>query len=174
MELAPVLGWIVLGSADLTALGAGLVAAATVFLTGWCTSGHRRRRRRLSSPSFHRLSVPSLNLFDAGADKVRRQSARNKVLLKVSVREMELPGDGARGWMLDRSRGGLCLLAPQGAIIGTVLHVRLAQAPGDADWTLVTVRHCQPSRGGWRIGCQYLSRPATEDLTAFMAGGRTG
>jgi hypothetical protein len=63
--------------------------------------------------------------------------------------------DPASGWVVDRSVGGLGLWADDAEPVGALLRVRASRA---AEGALVVVKHCQPMRSTWRLGCAFVGR----------------
>jgi hypothetical protein len=72
-----------------------------------------------------------------------------------------------RGWLLDRSLGGLCLSMDEGADEGTLLRVRATNAPSRLPWVEVQVKNCRRKESGWEVGCQYVRTPSWEVLLTF-------
>jgi hypothetical protein len=62
-------------------------------------------------------------------------------------------------WVLDRSIGGLCLLADQPVVKGTVLRVRPVRASAATPWTDITIRSCREDDGQYELGCQFHGTP---------------
>jgi PilZ domain len=73
----------------------------------------------------------------------------------------------SRGWIVNRSAGGLGLAAGQPVLEGTVLSVRVTVAPDSVGWTQLQVKSCVPSTGRWILGCQFRETPAREVLLLF-------
>jgi hypothetical protein len=73
----------------------------------------------------------------------------------------------ARGWIVNRSTGGLGLSAARPALEGSVLSVRITVAPEAIPWTRVQVKGCNPSAGRWILNCQFLETPSREVLLMF-------
>jgi hypothetical protein len=79
-----------------------------------------------------------------------------------------IPGtEPVRGWIVNRSTGGLGLSASQPALEDSVLNVRVAVAPDAAPWTLVRVKSCIPATGRWILGCQFVETPPREVMLMF-------
>jgi hypothetical protein len=72
-----------------------------------------------------------------------------------------------RGWIVNRSGGGLGLSAARSALEGAFLSVRIAIAPDTAPWTRVQVKGCNLSSGRWILNCQFLETPPREVLLMF-------
>ncbi len=75
--------------------------------------------------------------------------------------------DRSRGWVVDRSVGGLCLEVSLEFEPGTVLQVLPVNAPNITPWTNVEVRSCRPTKDGFEIGCQFVKTPSWEVLLLF-------
>jgi hypothetical protein len=73
----------------------------------------------------------------------------------------------ARGWIVNRSAGGLGLSEAQPALEGALLSVRVAIAPETLPWTQVQVKSCIPVTGRWILGCQFVETPPREVLLMF-------
>jgi hypothetical protein len=72
-----------------------------------------------------------------------------------------------RGHVLDRSLGGLCLLAERRAESGTVLTVRPANAPPMMPWIELEVMSCRDEENGWELGCRFVRTPPSGLLLLF-------
>ena len=73
----------------------------------------------------------------------------------------------SRGWIVNRSTGGLGLSAARPALEGSLLSVRITVAPDTVPWTRVQVRGCNSSAGRWILNCQFLETPSREVLLLF-------
>jgi hypothetical protein len=65
------------------------------------------------------------------------------------------PGEGL---VVNRSRGGLCLVVHGPVEKGSLLRVRAAHVPDDMPWVPVHVRRCQAKGDSWRLGCQFVEK----------------
>jgi len=72
-----------------------------------------------------------------------------------------------RGWIVNRSPGGLGISTAQPVAAGTVFQVRVAIAPDSVPWTTVTVRGCYPLTGRWILSCEFVQVPSKEILLLF-------
>ena len=70
-------------------------------------------------------------------------------------------------WVIDRSLGGLCLLADGPIEVGSQLRVRPRHVSGYQIWTPVRVRACRQNREGWTIHCQFLQVPPMNVLLLY-------
>jgi hypothetical protein len=76
-------------------------------------------------------------------------------------------GEQLRGWVLDRSAGGLGLLVGEALEIGTLVRVRPDRPDVLSRWIQVRVIHCTPERIRWRVGCQFVHKPSADVLSGF-------
>jgi hypothetical protein len=77
------------------------------------------------------------------------------------------PPCGAKGWVRDRSRGGLGLTTEKPVDIGIWLRVRPTSVPDDVAWVDVLVRHCRAQGTRYVVGCQFVEPPPHELLLLF-------
>jgi hypothetical protein len=57
---------------------------------------------------------------------------------------------------MDRSRGGIAVMATHEFAVGTVLEVRTTDAPDTAPRIKMEVRSCRKQKGKrWTLGCQF-------------------
>jgi len=124
-----------------------------------------RRRGELASPS------PAGTVVSADSTisfTERRQTPRRwGDPVQVLIRDEYPANEPARGWIANRSTGGLGLSAPQPAVEGALLSVRTTTAPDTMPWTRVQVKGCNPSAGHWILNCQFVETPAREVLLMF-------
>jgi hypothetical protein len=71
------------------------------------------------------------------------------------------------GTIFDRSRGGLCLLAPRAFAAGTVLQVRLGRDEAASPSALVRVQRCRARKKGWEVGCEFLESTSASARLLF-------
>lgn len=156
------------------ALGAGVFFAGLVFLIGWLVTRRHHQEKPDSvwvrvkeggKPSNAVLS----NDFLFGMEMARRQSVRRKGnRIEVLIGTEPSQAKCSPGVILDRSMGGLCLLADESAEVGSILHVRTMDAPERVPWVGVEVKRCKKTGDGeFEIGCQYVTQPAGEVLDLF-------
>ena len=78
------------------------------------------------------------------------------------------PGsEPGRGWIANRSEGGLGLTVLEPVMEGTVLNVRVTIAPETVPWVPLVVKHQHPLAGRWVLNCQLLGTPEREVLLMF-------
>jgi hypothetical protein len=76
-------------------------------------------------------------------------------------------GEPCEGWVVDRSRGGLCLSLPGPVAVGAVLDVQSTQYADAASWAPVEVLHLKPDGERWLVGCRFLRDLPWCDLLLF-------
>jgi hypothetical protein len=87
----------------------------------------------------------------------RRTSLRRRgAPVEVLVAAKEPGQEPAKGVVLDRSRGGLCLSLGQPAASGTTLRVRVASLADEMEWVQLEVRHCRRRDERWLAGCKFV------------------
>lgn len=98
----------------------------------------------------------------------RRDSPRREGnLTEVFLLQEGSSGQPLRGWIFDRSAGGLGITVPQDIPIGSRFRVLPAKAPRNTPWMAVEIRNCRLGDEGWEIGCQFLATPPKAVLALF-------
>jgi hypothetical protein len=118
-------------------------------------------------PSSAGIEPPVAATSAESATADRRTSLRRRKQQTVLVINPAQSEDARRGWLLDRSLGGLGLLMDQPADEGTLLRVRATNAPSRFPWVEVQVRNCRRKENSWELGCQFLRTPSWEVLLTF-------
>jgi hypothetical protein len=86
----------------------------------------------------------------------RRQSLRRTSMpVRVEVVDRRY-GWAERGWVVDRSTGGLGVELDVPARMGGVLDLRPLHTPGQQVWVLAVVRSCLDLADCWKVGCQFV------------------
>jgi hypothetical protein len=128
--------------------------------------------RRLLSPRPPEPPNDPVALFDAhflgGVSKDRRAAPRRKGnTVEVRLSAAAADQEAVRGWILDRSIGGLCILVDHPVSVGLHLKVRPNQASEVTPWTDVTVRFCRQEGSQYELGCQFHRTPNWAMLLQF-------
>jgi hypothetical protein len=114
--------------------------------------------------------VQPSGLFDItfqGVTRERRASPRrNGNTVEVEL-VRGLDEEPMRGWVVNRSIGGLCLLVDHPIPEGTVLRVRPTKASTATPWTDITVRACREEADNYQVGCQFHQTPNWSLLLLF-------
>jgi hypothetical protein len=80
---------------------------------------------------------------------LRRQGNPTSVqIADGSVKELS-------GWVVDRSRMGLCVACPENLEIGSTISIRSTHYGDSGPWVLAQVRRCDAVNEGWVIGFSF-------------------
>ncbi len=105
--------------------------------------------------------------FLGGVTRDRRCAPRRK----GNTVEVQIQPGGSEetvtAWVLDRSVGGLCLLAEKPLPEGVPVKVRPRKAADTAPWTDVTVKSCRREGAQYELGCQFHRTPTWNLLLQF-------
>jgi hypothetical protein len=143
---------------------AGLIAALLSLLVGRLVLANRRSRIKPTADADEPVHDP----FDKGSLTERRDTSRRKGNpVEVLVTDTDEEREPARGWVVDRSMGGLCLMLNDDVAAGTVLSVKPRSAPPATPWVQVEVRSCKKDRSGYEAGCQFVRTPPWAILLLF-------
>jgi hypothetical protein len=147
---------------------AGLVAAfLTVMLGRFVQLRWRSRAARAESAAADAPDRPH-DPFEKGSITEQRQGVRRKGNpIEVLISDPEAEEAPVRGWVLDRSVNGLCLLVDEEIAVGTVLSVKPRQSPPGMPWIRAEVRNCKKDNTGYQAGCQFVSTPPWGILLLF-------
>jgi hypothetical protein len=120
----------------------------------------------------HEIDVLESKEFDPfvhGSKMERRGSARrpgNPV--EVVVGDARGQTELAHAWVVDRSMGGLCLVADVPLEETQIVTVKPASSPANVFWTQVEIRSCRNSGGkSFEIGCKFVKTPSWNQLLYF-------
>ena len=136
----------------------GVLACGLAFAVGWRLLSPR--------PKTDDENTPQDMEFLKGVTRERRGMARRKgntVEVQIAVAD----GSEVKGWVIDRSQGGLCLLVEEAIAEQTHLRVRPRMAGTSVPWTEVTVRSCRAEGYQFELGCQFHGMPNWNLLLQF-------
>jgi hypothetical protein len=104
-----------------------------------------------------------------GSSLVNRRSSprRQGASVAVLICRLSDPSEKMAGWVLGRSLGGLSLSVSRPFLAGSVLQLRPSHASPGLCSVRVQVKHCSPHGKQWRLGCQFLGKPTSEELLLF-------
>jgi len=103
-----------------------------------------------------------------GVTRDRRAAPRRRVGRPVEVLLDDGSGaEAANGWVVDRSLGGVGLVADAPVAVGAVLKVRARAATEATPWVEVTVRTCKRDGTQYELGCQFRRTPDWSVLLQF-------
>jgi hypothetical protein len=89
----------------------------------------------------------------------RKWMRRGGNAIEIMISDVAATKTPTNAMVLNRSRGGLLISAPQAASQGTIWSVRTTNAPENLPWIHIRVRHCQQKDDRWLWGCAF-----TEEL----------
>jgi hypothetical protein len=110
--------------------------------------------------------LPGSVVFE-GVSRDRRSAPRRKgstVEVAISLAEGQ---PNLRGWVIDRSMGGLCLMSEEAIAEGAVVRVRPRTQNETMPWTDITVRSCRRDGSHYELGCQFHRTPNWNLLLQF-------
>jgi hypothetical protein len=103
--------------------------------------------------------------FLGGVTRERRAAPRrqgNTVEVQLVIGKTTL-----RGWVRDRSQGGLGLVVEQPVAEGTTFKVRASSAAARVPWTDASVLSCRPTGERFELSCQFDRVPDRSELLTF-------
>src|SRR5262249_30661043 len=95
-------------------------------------------------------------------NRVSYRRPGNPVL--VFVHGADEPNQMFQAWVVDRSRRGLRLAAQRAVQVGRLYAVRPVNAPTEAPWTTLEVRHCSAHDNYWDVGGRFPEPPTMQVL----------
>jgi hypothetical protein len=144
------------------------VAAGGLMLLGIYLLSRKGWGRRLNLAGAGASTLPATEQAAVNGSPERRQSPRRWGMPIETF--VQLPEDVAkpiRGWVVNRSQGGLGLSVPQPISLNTILHVRITHAPESIPWTALEVKSCYFKANRWLLGCQFAEAPEREVFLMF-------
>jgi hypothetical protein len=145
-----------------------LVAGGALSLAVLAFVGSRRLFARAPAPVEPKTDAPPPDPFLYGSPSEQRRSARRKGgVLEILVSDAQAQAEPSRGYILDRSLGGMRLCVKQRTLPGTIVTVRTADAPATVPWVEVEVRSCRQNPDGWELGVQFVRTPPMGVLLSF-------
>ncbi len=124
--------------------------------------------RRLRPAASRTALLAEHDPFLQGSTSERRVASRRKGNhVEILVTDAAAVAEPTRGWVVDRSMSGLCLLLNQAVAEGGVISIRPRQGPAGTPWVRVDVRTCSESKGVYEIGCQFQRTPPWSVMLLF-------
>jgi len=112
--------------------------------------------------------TPEYDPFVQGsASEQRGAFRRGGNPVEILIADTRHNGRPQRGWILDRSMGGLCLAVNEAMAEGSLLTVRTANAPPTTPWVEIQVKSCRQRKDDWELGCQFLKTPPWAVMLLF-------
>jgi len=160
-----------MSDAQWTPLLVGLVIAVVVGGMGGLVLALRRRRTCEASedePAPATAPAATHDPFVHGSLQDKRQALRRRGRpVDVLVKDPELEQPPVRATVLDRSVGGLRILAEQPFEVGTRLNLRVAHAPEMIPWVRIEVKNRLDVSHGCELGCKFVQTPPASVLWLF-------
>ena len=80
----------------------------------------------------------------------RKSGRREGNPVEVFITDNEEENESIRGWIVDRSMGGVRLLVYEPIDLGKALIIRPRQAPPGVPWTQIVVKSCERTKSGYQ------------------------
>jgi hypothetical protein len=120
-----------------------------------------------ASPSLDNVAIPKSGPPKKKAMERRTSRRRHGSPISLLIFDHSGTGTPKEGKVLDRSRGGLLIAAPDFAGVGTILKVRPKNAPEDISWFPIEVRHFRKKEDRWVLGCAFAHKLSDRELLIF-------
>jgi hypothetical protein len=101
------------------------------------------------------------------ASELRKSFRRQGNPVEVLLVNQHTKAAPFKGYVVDRSVGGLGLLVEDPVELESQLTVRPVNAPHIAPWVEIVVKSCRQSSPGWEVGCQFVKTPPWALLLMF-------
>jgi len=146
-------------------LGAGAITASLTLLTSRFLFFRKKRRRTKEAPPREKAEADP---FEEGSATEKRESLRREGNpVEVFITDAAEEGEPIRGWVIDRSLGGVRLLVYEPMDVGTILSIRPRQAPPGTPWTQIVVKSCDYTKSGYYFGCMFRRAPPWSIMLLF-------
>jgi hypothetical protein len=130
-------------------------------------SGSRRRHAASLTESGPKPSSDYDPFVMGSPSEQRKTYRRGGNPVEVLVASGHSASPEWRGWIVDRSTGGLCVCVPQEIKPGTIVRVLPVHAPEMTPWTDVEIRGCRATDDGFELGCQFVKPPPWTVMLLF-------
>ncbi len=145
--------------------GAGLCASLLSLVVGRYVLSSIRSRVKAAGDT---PEEPIHDPFDRGSITEQRGTVRRKGNpVEVLVTDGEATAEPVRGWVVDRSMGGLCLMLDDEVAPGAALSLKPRNAPPATPWVQVEVRNCKRTKTAYEVGCRFPKTPPWAVLLLF-------
>lgn len=154
-------GDIVLSNEAISVTAVGLGTAGLALFLG------RRLLNRAPAATVRTAAPSSFEFSLAATGHERRTAPRRRGNCVAAHLGDDSDMEPTEVWVVDRSLGGLCLLADAPVEAGSHLRVCPRHASGDQFWTPIRVCSCHRDREGWMVHCQFLQVPPMNVLLLY-------
>ena len=166
--LFPFLGWIQLDIWLPALTGSSIaVIAIGVGLTAFSVYTRRKNTGPTNGTAAPDAVGPPAFKIPGRAPEKRGFTRRAGNAIPVYFTTSQDDSDAQRGWVLDRSTGGLRLSLENPLEPGTVLRIRPCTTHVTAPWVEIEVKSCRPDETNWELGCQFVKIPSFNVLLLF-------
>jgi PilZ domain-containing protein len=142
-----------------------LLGAVSVIVLRFVTP--RVRPRPAPPPPTPKETVTPDPFVHGSATEQRRSLRRGGNPVPILVRLPDETEPGWRGWVFDRSMGGLGFVVESEFEPGAILRVLPVNAPQSTPWIDILVKSCRPGEEGFELGCQFVKTPPWSVLLLF-------
>ncbi len=97
----------------------------------------------------------------------RTTTRREGQPVSVHLSSPAFQGQTRRGWVLDRSTGGLRISLDAPVAPGTAMQMLAEHAPDTTPWVTTIVRSCKPMGKKFELGCEFEETPPWNVLLLF-------
>jgi len=148
------------------AIGVG-VGLCAIFV-GKLAFGRKKPNPSKNPGPDSKRAEPVHDPFTEGSPSELRKSMRREGNpTEIFLAKPDNKNKPSRGWVLDRSLGGLYIAVGEEFKPGTKLAVLPANAPPMTPWVDIEVRSCRELKEGYGLGCQFLKTPNWSVLLMF-------
>ncbi|HEV3235700.1 MAG TPA: PilZ domain-containing protein, partial [Gemmataceae bacterium] len=141
----------------------GLVAALSTLFMGRLVMRKIAPTAEFPAQSDPKDSVP----LTFKSTEMRAATRRGGNAVAVFIADPQRSDEPRRGWVVDRSAGGLCIALDNPVEAGTVLRIRVCNAPVTVPWAEVEVKSCRKDGNQWEAGCKFVVIPSYNVLMLF-------
>jgi hypothetical protein len=146
----------------------GLASAGLALIVGRAMFA---RRSAAKSQPMGKATQPAFGQSDpfihGAAGELRTGFRRSGNPVEVRVADAEATKDLTRGWVIDRSVGGMCLALFEPIDTGTIISIRPSRGADLAPWVQVEVMSCRRATDSWEAGCRFVRTPPWSVLLLF-------
>lgn len=141
------------------------VGVALIVLAVLALSRRKQRVPALAPGSMMRSS--EWQILDASYSDRRTHIRREGPPVKILISSPTLHAGVDKGYVIDRSTGGLRIVAEMAMVAGSTLQVRAHHAPDNTPWVTVIVRSCKSVAKHYELGCEFDRTPPWNVLLLF-------
>jgi hypothetical protein len=146
----------------------GLACAGLAFVVGRAMLARRPKAKR---PTADKQTQPAFGQSDpfihGSAAEARAGIRRAGNPIEVRIADAEATKELGRGWVIDRSVGGLGLALFEPIDAGIIISVRPSRSAELAPWVQIEVMSCRRATDSWEAGCRFVRTPPWSVLLLF-------